>query len=188
MRSTQTVHIFNLDAAAKAVSTFTFSTESYGQSGIAVFRELAAAEGVCVSREEALRAQPTNEVPLCALSGVCCSDVLMIACVAQEVDSVLQRVQSVATSRVAVCWCEGRTVRALLAGVLRRTGDDADRLLLVGSDGWADRGDVVQDRETAASGSLTVKIRSPSLSYFDNYYTSLKPHDNPDNPWFKVRD
>lgn len=112
----------------------------------------------------------------------------MIACVAQEVDSVLQRVQSVATSRVAVCWCEGRTVRALLAGVLRRTGDDADRLLLVGSDGWADRGDVVQDRETAASGSLTVKIRSPSLSYFDNYYTSLKPHDNPDNPWFKVRD
>lgn len=78
MRSTQTVHIFNLDAAAKAVSTFTFSTESYGQSGIAVFRELAAAEGVCVSREEALRAQPTNEVPLCALSGVCSSDIHII--------------------------------------------------------------------------------------------------------------
>ncbi|XP_053604548.1 metabotropic glutamate receptor 5-like isoform X2 [Plodia interpunctella] len=142
--------------------------ESYGQSGMAAFREEAARGGVCVAREEALRAAPSE----------------------QEVDGVLQRLAA-GGSHVAVCWCEGRTARALLLGLQRRTelaqasGQPAPVLRLVGSDGWADRRDVVAGVEPAARLALTLRIRSPYLHDFDRYYHALTPHNNKRNPWFQ---
>ncbi|XP_063826467.1 metabotropic glutamate receptor 1-like [Ostrinia nubilalis] len=131
--------------------------ESYGQSGMAAFREEAARGGVCVAREEALRAAPG----------------------AVEVDRTLRRLAS--GPQVVVCWCEGRTARALLAGLARAGGP---ALRLVASDGWADRRDVVAGLERAANDALTLRIRSPYLRDFDSYYHSLKPHTNLRNPWF----
>ncbi|CAG9788013.1 unnamed protein product [Diatraea saccharalis] len=125
---------------------------------MAAFREEAARGGVCVAHEEALRAAPTMS----------------------EVDAALQRLAR--GPRVAVCWCEGRTARALLAGQARARHPP---LRLVASDGWADRRDVVAGLEPVAHQSLTLRIRSPYLAHFDAYYHSLKPHTNRRNPWFK---
>nr|XP_013189484.1 unnamed protein product [Amyelois transitella] len=141
--------------------------ESYGQSGMAAFREEAARGGVCVAREEALRGAPS----------------------AREVDGALRRLA--AGPRVAVCWCEGRTARALLQGLQRRaelaqaSGESPPLLRLVGSDGWADRRDVVAGLEPAARLALTLRIRSPYLHDFDRYYHALTPHNNKRNPWFQ---
>ncbi|CAH1636686.1 unnamed protein product [Spodoptera littoralis] len=133
--------------------------ESYGQSGMAAFREEAARGGVCVAREVALRAAPS----------------------AAAVDAALA--QLARGPQVAVCWCEGRTARALLAGLARAP---RRRLRLVASDGWADRRDVVEGLEHAALHALTLRIRSPYLDHFDRYYLALTPHNNSRNPWFQV--
>ncbi|XP_063891716.1 metabotropic glutamate receptor 1, partial [Helicoverpa armigera] len=132
--------------------------QSYGQSGMAAFREEAARGGVCVAREEALRAAPARAAVLAVLARLARGP------------------------RVAVCWCEGRTARALLAGLAARP---ALRLRLLASDGWADRRDVVAGLEEAARGALTLRIRSPYLKEFDAHYLALKPHNNSRNPWFK---
>ncbi|KAH9645738.1 hypothetical protein HF086_002665 [Spodoptera exigua] len=126
---------------------------------MAAFREEAARGGVCVAREVALRAAPTPAA----------------------VDAALARLAR--GPQVAVCWCEGRTARALLAGLAR---GPRRRLRLVASDGWADRRDVVQGLEHAALHSLTLRIRSPYLNNFDRHYLALKPHNNSRNPWFQV--
>ena len=54
------------------------------------------------------------------------------------------------------------------------------------SDGWADRLDVVQGYEAEAEGGISIRIHSPRVTAFDDYYLSLKP-DNASrlrNPWF----
>ena len=54
------------------------------------------------------------------------------------------------------------------------------------SDGWADRLDVVQGYEAEAEGGISIRIHSPRVTTFDDYYLSLKP-DNQSrlrNPWF----
>ncbi|KAJ8723590.1 hypothetical protein PYW08_003502 [Mythimna loreyi] len=133
--------------------------ESYGQSGMAAFREEAARGGVCVAREVALRAAPSGA----------------------QVAAALARLAG--GPRVAVCWCEGRTARALLAGLARAGAPHS--LRLVASDGWADRRDVVEGLERAARRALTLRIRSPYLKEFDAHYLALKPHNNSRNPWFQ---
>lgn len=52
------------------------------------------------------------------------------------------------------------------------------------SDGWSDRPDVVKGYEKEAQGSLTVRIFSPNVNNFDDYYFRLKPNNNSRNPWF----
>ncbi|XP_017768785.1 PREDICTED: metabotropic glutamate receptor 5-like, partial [Nicrophorus vespilloides] len=53
------------------------------------------------------------------------------------------------------------------------------------SDGWADRGDVTKGLEAEAWGSLSVRIHSPYVREFDQYYFGLKPDTNVRNPWFR---
>lgn len=129
---------------------------------MAAFREEAMRGGVCVAREEPLRASPTD----------------------RDVDAALARLLGGGGPQVAVCWCEGRTARALLAGLARRGATPALRLLA--SDGWADRHDVVAGLEAAAANALTLRIRAPSLRHFDAHYHALRPDSNRRNPWFKV--
>lgn len=56
--------------------------------------------------------------------------------------------------------------------------------LLVFSDGWADRSDVTRGLEKEAHGGISIRIHSPHVKTFDQYYASLKPHNNTRNPWF----
>lgn len=57
--------------------------------------------------------------------------------------------------------------------------------LMIFSDGWSDRFDVVEGQEEVALGGLSVRIHSPYVADFDEYYFALKPHNNARNPWFE---
>lgn len=86
-------------------------------------------------------------------------------------------------ANVIVCFCEGMTVRKLLIAIkhLNLTG----RFLIIGSDGWADRQDVVSEYEMQAVGSISIRIHSPYIESFDDYYYGLDPFENHRNPWFR---
>lgn len=86
-------------------------------------------------------------------------------------------------ARVIVCFCEGMTVRGMLKAI--RNLNMTNRFLIIGSDGWADRQDVVSDYEQQAVGSISIRIHSPSLKSFDDYYFALNPFENDRNPWFR---
>jgi hypothetical protein len=53
------------------------------------------------------------------------------------------------------------------------------------SDGWADRSDVTDGFESQARGSMSIRIHSPNVTDFDDYYFSLNPYTNTRNPWFR---
>lgn len=53
------------------------------------------------------------------------------------------------------------------------------------SDGWADREDIIQDYEEEANGGISIRIQSPTVMDFDDYYFSLKPFKNTRNPWWE---
>ncbi|XP_048507154.1 metabotropic glutamate receptor 1-like [Athalia rosae] len=135
--------------------------ENYGQSGIQAFRELAERSGVCVAREDAVLSTAEDAA----------------------FDGVLSNLDQDRAANVVVCFCEGMTMRGLLAASkrLNLTG----RFMFIGSDGWADRDDVVEDLEFEAWGSLSIRIHSPYVSEFDDHYFSLNPYNNSRNPWFQ---
>lgn len=86
-------------------------------------------------------------------------------------------------ANVIVCFCEGMTVRGLLKAI--KLLNLTSRFLIIGSDGWADRQDVVVDYEMQALGSISIRIHSPALKSFDDYYFALNPFENNRNPWFR---
>lgn len=86
-------------------------------------------------------------------------------------------------ANVIVCFCEGWTVRKLLTAIKQL--NLTNRFLIIGSDGWADRQDVVNEFEEQAVGSISIRIHSPYITSFDDYYFSLNPFENRRNPWFR---
>ena len=73
------------------------------------------------------------------------------------------------------------TVRGLLRAM--KFLNITNRFLIIGSDGWADRQDVVVDFEKEAVGSISIRIHSPAIESFDDYYFALNPFENHRNPW-----
>ncbi|XP_071448641.1 metabotropic glutamate receptor 1-like, partial [Hetaerina americana] len=136
--------------------------ENYGQSGMQAFRELAEQAGViCVAREASILSHAEDSA----------------------FDGVLRNLAEDPAANVVVCFCEGFTVRGLLAASKRLKL--TNRFLFVGSDGWADRSDVVEGLESEAVGSLSIRIHSPYVKRFDDAYFRLNPFTNDRNPWFR---
>ncbi|KAK2519046.1 hypothetical protein Q9966_014077 [Columba livia] len=59
------------------------------------------------------------------------------------------------------------------------------RTLYHPSDGWADRYDVTDGYQREAVGGITIKLQSPDVKWFDDYYLQLRPETNHRNPWFQ---
>lgn len=58
-------------------------------------------------------------------------------------------------------------------------------MLLICSDGWGNRPDVVQGQESAAAGAISIMLHSPRFLDFGPHYAKLKPPlGSPKNPWF----
>ncbi|KAK8378655.1 hypothetical protein O3P69_009385 [Scylla paramamosain] len=139
-----------------------YTIGNYGQSGMSAFKKLAEENNVCPAKEESVRSDADEEA----------------------YDSVIRSLMEDQRAKVVVCFCEGMTITNLLKAVKRNTSPS--RFLFIGSDGWADRSDVVSaGLESVAEGGLTVKIQSPHVHEFDDYYFSLHPDTNTRNPWFK---
>ncbi|XP_068187115.1 glutamate receptor, metabotropic 5a [Antennarius striatus] len=134
---------------------------NYGESGMEAFKDMAAKEGICVAHSDKIY---SNAGEL-------------------NFDKLLQKLRAhLPKARVVACFCEGMTVRGILMAMRRQRL--VGEFLLVGSDGWADRYDVTDGYQREAAGGITIKLKSPYVTWFDDYYLNLKPDGNPRNPWF----
>uniref|UniRef100_A0A8C6VPA6 Metabotropic glutamate receptor 1 n=1 Tax=Naja naja TaxID=35670 RepID=A0A8C6VPA6_NAJNA len=135
---------------------------NYGESGMEAFKDMSAKEGICIAHSYKIYSNAGE----------------------QSFDKLLEKLRShLPKARVVVCFCEGMTVRGLLMA-MRRLGL-ASEFLLLGSDGWADRYDVTDGYQREAAGGITIKLQSPGVKWFDDYYLKLQPETNQRNPWFQ---
>uniref|UniRef100_A0A7N8YJ37 Metabotropic glutamate receptor 1 n=1 Tax=Mastacembelus armatus TaxID=205130 RepID=A0A7N8YJ37_9TELE len=134
---------------------------NYGESGMEAFKELASQEGLCIAHSDKIYSNAGEK----------------------HFDRLLRKLRErLPKARVVVCFCEGMTVRGLLMA-MRRLGVFGE-FLLVGSDGWADRYEVVEGYEQEAEGGITMKLQSEVVKSFDDYYLKLRLDANTRNPWF----
>ncbi|KAM9353998.1 metabotropic glutamate receptor 1 [Pholidichthys leucotaenia] len=134
---------------------------NYGESGMEAFKELASHEGLCIAHSDKIYSNAGEK----------------------HFDRLLRKLRErLPKARVVVCFCEGMTVRGLLMA-MRRLGVYGE-FLLVGSDGWADRYEVVEGYEQEAEGGITMKLQSEVVKSFDDYYLKLRLETNNRNPWF----
>ncbi|XP_062983251.1 metabotropic glutamate receptor 5 isoform X2 [Elgaria multicarinata webbii] len=135
---------------------------NYGESGMEAFKDMSAKEGICIAHSYKIYSNAGE----------------------QSFDKLLEKLRShLPKARVVACFCEGMTVRGLLMA-MRRLGL-AGEFLLLGSDGWADRYDVTDGYQREAVGGITIKLQSPDVKWFDDYYLQLQPETNQRNPWFQ---
>ncbi|XP_049637265.1 metabotropic glutamate receptor 5 isoform X2 [Suncus etruscus] len=135
---------------------------NYGESGMEAFKDMSAKEGICIAHSYKIYSNAGE----------------------QSFDKLLKKLRShLPKARVVACFCEGMTVRGLLMA-MRRLGL-AGEFLLLGSDGWADRYDVTDGYQQEAVGGITIKLQSPDVKWFDDYYLKLRPETNLRNPWFQ---
>ncbi|XP_034999407.1 metabotropic glutamate receptor 1 isoform X1 [Hippoglossus stenolepis] len=134
---------------------------NYGESGMEAFKELASLEGLCIAHSDKIYSNAGEK----------------------HFDRLLRKLRErLPKARVVVCFCEGMTVRGLLMA-MRRLGVFGE-FLLIGSDGWADRYEVVEGYEHEAKGGITMKLQSEVVKTFDDYYLKLRLDTNTRNPWF----
>ncbi|XP_077698354.1 metabotropic glutamate receptor 5 isoform X2 [Eretmochelys imbricata] len=135
---------------------------NYGESGMEAFKDMSGKEGICIAHSYKIYSNAGE----------------------QSFDKLLKKLRShLPKARVVACFCEGMTVRGLLMA-MRRLGL-AGEFLLLGSDGWADRYDVTDGYQREAVGGITIKLQSPDVKWFDDYYLQLRPETNLRNPWFQ---
>ncbi|XP_055728101.1 metabotropic glutamate receptor 1-like isoform X1 [Salvelinus fontinalis] len=135
---------------------------NYGESGMEAFKELASQEGLCIAHSDKIYSNAGEK----------------------HFDRLLKKLRErLPKARVVLCFCEGMTVRGLLMA-MRRLGVAGGEFLLIGSDGWADRDEVVEGYEQEAEGGITMKLQSEEVKSFDDYFLKLRLDTNTRNPWF----
>ncbi|XP_018025344.1 metabotropic glutamate receptor 5-like [Hyalella azteca] len=138
-----------------------YTDDNYGQRGMAAFNALAEVSNICIAEEEKVAYNADDPA----------------------FDNVIKNLIKAERANVVVCFCDGMTVRNLHRAAQRY--NVASRFLFIGSDGWADRTDVVDGLEEIFTGGISVRIKKPYLMDFDKYYFALKPMQNSRNPWFE---
>uniref|UniRef100_W5L5C2 Metabotropic glutamate receptor 1 n=1 Tax=Astyanax mexicanus TaxID=7994 RepID=W5L5C2_ASTMX len=134
---------------------------NYGESGMEAFKELAAEEGLCIAHSDKIYSNAGEK----------------------HFDRLLRKLRErLPKARVVICFCEGMTVRSLLMA-MRRRGVSGE-FLLIGSDGWADRDEVVEGYEQEADGGITMKLQTEEVKSFNDYFLKLHLDTNTRNPWF----
>ncbi|XP_050994358.1 metabotropic glutamate receptor 1 isoform X1 [Labeo rohita] len=134
---------------------------NYGESGMEAFKELAAEEGLCIAHSDKIYSNAGEK----------------------HFDRLLKKLRErLPKARVVVCFCEGMTVRSLLMA-MRRRGVSGE-FQLIGSDGWADRDEVVEGYEQEADGGITMKLQTEEVQSFNDYFLRLRLDTNTRNPWF----
>lgn len=135
---------------------------NYGQRGIESFIKLADDAGVCIAKSAKIARGATDE----------------------EHTEIIKTLMKKQRARVVICFCDGETVRSLYNATTMVPGAK-NHFLVVGSDGWNDRPDVVRGNEDNVAGGMSIKLTSPKIADFDEYFNNLNPYTNSRNPWFK---
>ena len=103
-------------------------------------------------------------------------------------DAAVEKInqQWVRNSTVIVLFAQLASANGLFAAVHRKEMSDpkfaSRNLTWIGGDGWSDR--VPEELLDTAKGLLGVIPRSYLSEEFNEYFGSLKPPNNTDNPWF----
>ncbi|XP_064628882.1 metabotropic glutamate receptor 1-like isoform X2 [Lineus longissimus] len=138
-----------------------YTEGNYGLSGISIFHELAESAGICTAAEDGLSDQAEGA----------------------DYDKVVTNLLEFPNARAVVCFCNGMMVRHLYQAMEKR--GVVGHFMIIGSDGWNVRPDVVRGIENLAAGGISIKLHSPEVKSFDEFYSKLRPKDNDRNPWFK---
>ncbi|XP_036354509.1 metabotropic glutamate receptor 5-like [Octopus sinensis] len=125
------------------------------------FKRLAKTHNVCIATSEGIQSNAND----------------------MKFDNLVKSLMETSRAKVVVCFCEGMTVKNFFMATRRQ--DVVGKFLLIGSDGWATRPDVVKKNTEEAAGGISIKLYSPSISYFDHHFLNLKPYNNSRNPWFQ---
>uniref|UniRef100_A0A2C9KFI2 G-protein coupled receptors family 3 profile domain-containing protein n=1 Tax=Biomphalaria glabrata TaxID=6526 RepID=A0A2C9KFI2_BIOGL len=133
---------------------------TYGYKGMDQFKTFAKEKGVCIAEDVSVANTDNNDA----------------------YDRALEKLLKFNNATVVVCFCEGATMNNLFRATKRN--NVVGRFVFIGSDGWGNRPDVVDQLESAAAGSVSFMFYSPPLPDFDPHYASLTAH-NPRNPWFR---
>uniref|UniRef100_A0AC35FN88 G-protein coupled receptors family 3 profile domain-containing protein n=1 Tax=Panagrolaimus sp. PS1159 TaxID=55785 RepID=A0AC35FN88_9BILA len=142
-----------------------YSAGNYGEKGFEAMERLSNSE-VCIAFSQ--KVKTLGETP--------------------EYENVLTQIATAwPRPQVAVCFCEGASMKKIFEAQasLRRKNPKLKLFQWIGSDGWADRQDVVEGVEEEAAGSFSIRIHSPKVENFEPYYFSLNPHNHTRNPWFR---
>ncbi|CAL2029264.1 unnamed protein product [Caenorhabditis brenneri] len=145
-----------------------YSAGNYGEKGFESLERLIAhrSSSVCIAYSEKIKTLASD----------------------QEYRQVLTRLDSQnSRPQVVVCFCEGASMRQFFKAQKHLADGKMQmkRFQWIGSDGWADRNDVVEDLEQEAEGSFSIRIHAPKIPGFRQYYTALHPENNTMNPWFR---
>ncbi|VDO05750.1 unnamed protein product [Rodentolepis nana] len=145
----------------------------YGERGTALLKIRMNAAGICSETEHSIDNKETDEAFL------------------KLADDIFNPQRK---AKVVICFCQGETVGGLLKAMdtlnLHGMG-----YTLIGTDGWSDRLDILgpvinqttgeQAYSRIARGSFSIKIHSPEVKDFNEYFTSLTPQTHHSiNPWF----
>ena len=63
--------------------------------------------------------------------------------------------------------------------------NETQNLTFVGSDSWGGKYSILTEMKDIVRGSLTIQYHVKRVHKFENYFTSLNPHNNKRNIWFK---
>ena len=114
---------------------------------------------------------------------------LALDATSSDFDAAVEEInqQWVRNSTVVVLFAQLSSANGLLAAVHRKQMSDpkfaSRNLTWIGGDGWSDR--VPEELLDTAKGLLGVIPRSYLSEEFENYFESLNPRNNTDNPWFR---
>jgi subtilase family serine protease len=101
----------------------------------------------------------------------------------EKFQELIKNLEEDEKAHVIVCFCEGLTVRKLLMAI--KYLNMTNNFIIIGTDGWADRQDVVEEVEVQAVGSISIRIHSQYMKTFDEHYLNLNPFKHDENPWFR---
>ncbi|XP_033636095.1 metabotropic glutamate receptor 1-like [Asterias rubens] len=125
------------------------------------FKTLAKKAGVCIATADSIASRSSD----------------------RKFDKVIRNLLKTDTAKVVVCFCEGETITNLLKAT-RRLGESGT-FLFIGSDGWANRYEIIREVQHEAIGGITIKPKTSYINDFDSYYFSLRPENHSKNPWFR---
>jgi metabotropic glutamate receptor 1 len=132
---------------------------AYGLSVGNSLQEFTAEVGICIAAEHIM-----------AISGL-------------DAHEMVEKIQEIPDAKAVVVIAEHRGIKAFL-DELGRTGL-FQNFFLIGGVAWADSMDIIEGREVAAEGTLSIKLKSPSLPSYVQSLVQIDAKSYTGNPWFE---
>ncbi|XP_077977726.1 metabotropic glutamate receptor 2-like [Glandiceps talaboti] len=138
------------------------SDDNYGKNGHKELKNEAEVAGICIAESIEVSAFMT----------------------AKDFDDVVETLLHAPKARVLVLFVQVKEANGVLAAIERANA--TNHFMLIGSDGWAASIDEIEPRNReVASGVLKINLYSANFYPFEDYFKTLTPDTNVENPWFE---